>query len=122
MFDELFGKEIDDEAIEWRPYIDVIDADEEFIVSAEVPGLEKEDIQLVFNNNVLTISGERKNLALGKCYLYHECYVGTFKRTIKIPGAIAQDKISANYQNGILLVHLPKAHDEKSQDVKINIS
>jgi HSP20 family protein len=70
---------------------------------------------------MLSISGERKKIATEKSYFRAECFYGHFKRSVKIHGEIAQNKITASYQDGILLVHLPKKHGDKSKDIEINI-
>ncbi|MCU0645968.1 MAG: Hsp20/alpha crystallin family protein [bacterium] len=121
LFEELFGSESFDKGESWRPLIDLIESDEEFIVSAELPGMEKKDIKINFHENMLSIRGERKKIATEKSYFRAECFYGPFKRSIKIPGEIAQNKITASYQDGILLVHLPKKHGDKSKDIEINI-
>lgn len=121
LFEDIFAKEPYDSDSKWKPLIDLIESDAEFIVATELPGMEKQDIKLNFYDNTLTLSGERKKIAEEKNYLRIESYYGPFKRSIKIPGDILQNKITANYQNGILLVHLPKKQDKKSEEMKIKI-
>jgi HSP20 family protein len=122
LFEEILGKEPFDKGEIWKPFIDLIELDEEFIVSAEIPGMEKKDIKVNFNESTLELSGERKRFTEEKRYFRSECYYGPFNRSIKIPGEIEQNNITANYQNGILLIHLPKKQDSTSNEIKIDIS
>lgn len=119
--EEILGKESFDKGAIWKPLIDLIELDEKFIISAEIPGMDKKDIKINFNEGTLELSGERKRFTDDKRYFRSECYYGPFRRSLKIPGEIQQDKITANYQNGILLVHLPKKQNSTSNKIKIDI-
>jgi HSP20 family protein len=97
-----------------------------YTITAELPGLTENDVKVNFTNGVLTISGEkaeqhgtREN---GLKYHIWERKAGTFQRSFPFPGLIAEDKIVADFTNGLLNIHLPKVPEEqeKTRSIKIN--
>ena len=97
-----------------------------YTISAELPGLTENDVKVDFTNGVLTISGEKTeehtNKENGLKYHIWERKAGTFQRSFPFPGLIAEDKIVADFKNGVLNIHLPKAPEEqeKTRSIKIN--
>jgi HSP20 family protein len=105
----------------WAPLVDVYEDDGNFVIHAEIPGLNKDDIELHLENRTLTIRGERK---LDKSYNpdnYHqrERFHGRFARAFTLPSTIAQDKISASFKDGLLEVVLPKADEVKPKLIPV---
>lgn len=97
----------------FTPKVDIAETEKEFEVQVHVPGLKKDDIKIDLNENQLVISGERKlkNEKSEKNFRSVESYYGSFSRSFHVPEIVNQDKIDANYSDGILYVTLPK--DEK---------
>ncbi len=106
---------------EQYPLMNVFDANEEFVVTVELPGVKKEDIHLTVDNGMLTISGERKTVATPDKaqWLRNEIRTGEFSRVIELPRQVNAGQISAELSNGILRVVLPKAEEAKPRDIKI---
>ncbi|HET6969675.1 MAG TPA: Hsp20/alpha crystallin family protein [Phenylobacterium sp.] len=99
-----------------RPDIDVEENEQAYVVSAELPGLSEQDIELNLHDNALTISGEkkseRKEEKAGRRYT--ERSFGRFERTIPFPAEVDSDRVDASFRNGVLTVTLPK--NEKARD------
>lgn len=103
------------------PLMNVFDNANEFVVTAELPGVRKEDIHLTVDNGLLTISGERKMPATPEKaeWLRNEIRAGDFSRVVELPRQVNANQISAELSNGILRVVLPKAEEAKPREVKI---
>ena len=97
----------------FNPSTDVAETEKAYEIQLAVPGMKKEDFQLELNENYLTIRGERKFNEEKKDKNFHsiETHYGSFSRSFRVPENVEASKISANYNNGILEVTLPK--DEK---------
>ncbi|HEY3402930.1 MAG TPA: Hsp20/alpha crystallin family protein [Ohtaekwangia sp.] len=100
-------------AYSFVPRVDIIEAEKAFEIHVAVPGMNKEDFKLDLNDNLLTISGERKFTKEKKDNNFHsiETQYGTFSRSFSLPENVDAGKISAAYNNGILEITVPK--DEK---------
>lgn len=100
--------------------VDVYQDDNNVIIKSTIAGVEPEDIDIAFDNDLITIRGKRKrDLAVDEeNYFYQECYWGSFSRSIILPVDIKEDKIKATIRNGVLTITLPKA---KKQDVDIEV-
>ena len=108
---------------EWSPPVDIAEDDKEYTVKAELPGLNKENIKLTVENGVLSITGERKVEKEEKNKKYHriERSYGTFTRTFALPDDASADKVSAEFKDGVLKVHLPKEEKAKSKSVEVKV-
>jgi HSP20 family protein len=95
---------------EWMPVMDVVENAEEYIVRLEAPGIHKENLDINLVGEILTITGKREMVpdAEGGGYLVRERVIGKFARTIRLPLPIAEKKVTAEYRDGVLVVHLPK--------------
>jgi len=104
------------------PVMDVVEKENETFVVAELPGVKKEEIKITFENNVLTISGSRKpNEFDDKANLIlHELRSGDFSRSVKFGNDVDTTKMSAEMNNGILTITLPKAESVKARVININ--
>lgn len=102
-----------EETAKWyTPRVDVVDRAEEVLVRAEVPGVEKEDLDIDVSGRLLTVSGERRwedRREEGE-YFRSEIACGAFSRTIRLPEDVEIDKAKAEFKEGILAIHLPKTH------------
>ena len=109
---------------EWAPLVDITEDDKEYLVKAELPEVKKEDIKLSVDNDVLTITGERKFEKEEKGKKYHrvERSYGSYARSFTLPEDADAEKIAADYKDGLLAVHVPKTKQSKPKaiDVKIN--
>jgi HSP20 family protein len=95
--------------------------EDEEVVTAALPGLKPEDVDLAIVNDVLTVSGERKNQAPEGEIRYHrrERVEGKFSRSIQLSFPVDSDKVTAAYENGILTVHLPRAEADKPRKITV---
>jgi HSP20 family protein len=107
----------------FQPRVDLSETDAELKVSAELPGLREEDIDLSLSNDALTIKGEKKEEKEEKTQGYYrvERHYGSFERTIPLPCEIESDKVDASFKNGVLTVTLPKSAKAQNALTKIAI-
>ncbi|MGW8224642.1 MAG: Hsp20/alpha crystallin family protein [Anaerolineales bacterium] len=108
----------------WSVALDVVESEDEYLVKASVPGINPEDLEITFEDNRLTIKGEVKEESEVNEARYHlrERRFGTFSRSIKMPSGIDSDKIEANYEKGVLELHLPKVEEVKPKKIAIKTS
>ena len=97
------------------PRLDMSETDEKIVVTAELPGLEEKDVELLWNDNVLTIKGHKKAEREEKeeGYTYSERSYGSFERRIPIDSEVVSDKLDATFKNGVLTVTLPNPEARK---------
>jgi HSP20 family protein len=105
----------------WSPAVDIFETENEIMVKAELPGVERKDITLSLDNNVLTLKGERRFEKETRQENYHriERAYGGFQRAFSIPAIVEEDKIRADYKDGILTIALPKKEPVKPKQIKI---
>jgi HSP20 family protein len=97
--------------VAWMPVFDLSETDKEYVVRLEVPGVHRENLDITLRENVLTITGKREQVQVQdglESYLWKEREFGRFVRAMRLPSLVAENKIEATYQDGVLLVHLPK--------------
>jgi HSP20 family protein len=106
----------------WVPAVDLYENKEDLVVTAELPGLKKEDIDLSLNEDNLTIAGERKEeKQSGENESQRaERFYGRFQRTISLPKKVDVGAIKAAYKDGVLTVTLPKAAEAKPRQIEVN--
>jgi HSP20 family protein len=105
------------------PRVDVSETDDAYEVVAELPGLEEKDVDVLLDRNMLTLKGEKRaeREQRDKNYYLAERSFGSFRRSIPLPVEIDQDKVEANFKNGVLTVRLPKAEQARSQAKRIEV-
>ena len=91
------------------PSVEVSETDKDVKVTAELPGLEEKDVEVLLAEGVLTIRGEKKSETEDKDRHYSERYYGRFERRVALPGEVDEDKVQASFKNGILTVTMPKS-------------
>src|SRR5262245_16868162 len=99
----------------WSPPVDVFDNKDEIVLKAELPGLGPDDIDIEVDDNVLTVKGERKfeeKVEEGRYYRLERAY-GSFARSLTLPQGVKTEAISADFKDGVLEVHVPKADEGK---------
>lgn len=107
----------------FSPRIDMSESEKELKVSAELPGLDENDIEVSLAQNALTISGEKKEEKEDKGWNYYrmERSYGSFQRTIPLPYEVEGDKVEAAFKKGVLTITLPKTAEAQKQTKKISI-
>jgi len=115
--------EADGKAIEWAPTTDISETEKEYLVKAELPGVEREDVNVTVERGVLTIKGERRQEKEEKGEKQHriERMYGTFFRSFSLPENAAAGDIRAESKDGVLFVHIPKVKIEKAKAVQIKV-
>ena len=103
------------------PHTDVVENDQEYRVTAELPGLEEKGIDLTFQDGVLTLKGEKK-VEHDEGARYTERYFGRFQRSVGLGTDVDEDKVSASFKNGVLTVVLPKTAEAESKVKRISIN
>jgi HSP20 family protein len=105
----------------WYPACDVFEDKDAVKIVAELPGVQPEDVKLSLENNLLTIRGEKKQEAEERSERVHryERSYGTFERAFVLPSTVDGDKISAQYQNGILTILVPKAERARPREIPV---
>ena len=120
MFSDFFGTENVNRG--WAPAVDIYTTQEnEFVIQAELPAMKREDIGVTFENNVLTLRGERKfeNEENRHNYQRVERFYGTFSRSFNVPGTVDASRITASYKDGVLTVRLPQREEAKPKQITV---
>jgi len=124
LFDDMFPEireGVDTGLMEWRPMVDTYEKDDAIIVNAELPGVKKDDISIDVKNNILTISGERKDEeeVNEDNYFRKERFYGKFQRSFTLPENVDPDKVDAAYKDGVLEVKIPKTDEGSTKKIEI---
>jgi len=106
----------------WVPPVDVAETQESILVRAEVPGISQKDIQIEFENGLLTIRGERA-IEKTDAMTWHrvERTYGNFSRSFTLPRSVDPEKITANYRDGVLEISVPKREEAKPKQIRISV-
>lgn len=117
----LTGRQFTDRPAAWGLAVDVAENDDEFTVQASLPGVDPSDIDITLEDNILSIAGEVKEEEEieGKAYHIRERRYGQFRRSISLPTRVEVEAIEADYADGVLTVHVPKAEDVKPKKISI---
>ena len=107
----------------WLPPMDLIETDDHFVLRADLPGLSEEDVAIEFEDNVLTVAGERKTEHEDEREGYYrmERSFGQFRRSLTLPDGVDADGISAAFDKGVLEVRIPKPEERKPRRVAIQV-
>lgn len=107
----------------WRPSLDVAETKDKLIVTAEIPGMGAEDIDISVSGDTLTIKGEKKQEREEREENYHlsETRYGAFSRSIRLPAEIDEKGVDATYKKGILKIALPKKEGTKPKKIKVKV-
>ena len=121
MFDSVFGGE-SLAGSAWLPPVDIFESPtHDVIVKVEVPGMKREDIKVTFENNVLTLEGERNAAAEVKREQYHrlERSYGAFRRSFTMPASVDGNRVQAAYADGVLTITFPQRPEAKPRQIEI---
>ena len=110
--------------VTWRPSVDIVEHDDNVLIRADMPGLEKSNIKVVVNDGLLTIEGTRSEQRneKSKGFVRSERFVGNFARSFNLPAWADASRIDANYKNGVLEVTVPKTEKARPKEIDITIS
>jgi HSP20 family protein len=108
---------------QWSPLVDITEDEKEYLIKAELPDMKKEDVRLTVENDVVAISGERtfEKEEKGKKYHRVERAYGSFVRSFTLPEDADGSKVSADFKDGMLQVHLPKSQKAKPKTIEIKV-
>jgi len=125
-FERVFGMPMRRALVEtrgWGPLVEMVDKEDEILLKVELPGVKKGDIRVSVTGDVLTLEGERKQEAEVKEEDYYCCErsYGKFYREITLPAGINREKISSEYKDGVLEIHMPKAEEAKPKEIEIKV-
>ena len=133
MMDDFFGRRLrpwwpdrwfrGDELEVRAPAVDLFEEKDDIVVKAELPGMEKDNIEVNLTDNTLTIKGEKKKEEEVKEENYYRCEraYGSFVRNIELPKSVHADKVKASFKNGILEVRIPKTEEAKTKEIKVKV-
>ena len=110
---------------DWSPRVDIVEDENEYLIKADLPAVDKRDVKVTVEDGVLTVSGERKSEKTeendGKTYHRVERVYGSFTRRFNVPEEVDPTKVKATYNDGVLEVHLPKAPEAKPKSFDIKV-
>jgi HSP20 family protein len=107
----------------WAPAVDIFENEHELVVKADLPDIDPKELDIRVENNVLTIRGERKfeREVKEENYLRVERAYGSFARSFTLANTVNAEAIHADYQNGVLTLHVPKREEAKPKQIKVNV-
>jgi HSP20 family protein len=108
---------------DWVPSVDVSETDGDYQIKAEIPDVKKEDVKVTVEDGVLTIQGERKQEKEEKGKKYHrvERSYGSFVRSFTLPDLVDEEKVKAEFKDGVLNLHLPKSEKAKPKAIEVTV-
>jgi HSP20 family protein len=121
LFDAFFGAERE-QGRRWVPPVDLVEAEDHFVLKADLPGLSEEDVAIEVQDGTLTISGERsaEHESHERGWYRIERSFGSFNRSLTLPDGVDADAISARFDRGVLEVRIPKPEERKPRRVEIH--
>ena len=120
VFDAFFGQT--DQARRWVPPMDLVEAEDHFVLKADLPGLTEEDVNIEIQDGTLTISGQRnaEHEEREKGWYRIERAFGSFNRSLTLPDGVDADRIEASFSHGVLEVRIPKPEERKPRRISIS--
>jgi HSP20 family protein len=108
---------------EWAPTIDIAETDDEIVVTAELPGVTQDNVDITITEDVLTLKGEKREEKEVKEKNYHrvERSYGSFQRSVTLPAGVLADQAKASYKDGVLHINISKSEEAKPKQIKINV-
>jgi len=109
---------------EWAPMVDIVEDEKEYLIKAELPEVQKDDVKVTVENGTLTISGERKAEREQKGRRFHrvERFYGRFERSFSIPDDAEANDVKAEFKDGVLRVHLAKSEKARPKQIEVKVS
>jgi HSP20 family protein len=124
LFNDSFRRTDEEASLSaWAPAVDVYETEHELVVKADLPEADPKDLDIRVENNILTISGERKfeKKVNEENYLRVERSYGSFTRSFTLANTVNPEAIKADYQNGVLTLSIPKREEAKPKQIKVNV-
>ncbi|PLV59111.1 Hsp20/alpha crystallin family protein [Thermotoga sp. KOL6] len=123
LFEDFFRSDLRPAAEAFAPDMDVYETDDEVVVEVEIPGIDRKDVKITVEENILKISGEKKveREQKGKNYYFVERSAGKFERAIRLPDYVDVEKIKAEYKNGVLTIRIPKKEERKKRVIEVEV-
>ncbi len=120
---DVVGGSFFDPSVEWLPGMDVMEDNDKFTITVELPGMKKDDVKITFRENTLVIEGEKKREEEKKDLNFHrvERHFGKFRRTFTLPTRVDDGKIDAKFKDGVLTITLPKAEEVKPKAIEVKV-
>ncbi|MBI5019808.1 MAG: Hsp20/alpha crystallin family protein [Ignavibacteriales bacterium] len=105
------------------PVVDIIERENEYNIKVELPGVEKKDVKITVQDDVLTIKGEKRqeNERKGDNYHHVERSYGIFQRSFPLPTSVQGEKIDASFENGVLSLTIPKLEEAKPKEIEVKL-
>lgn len=124
LFDGFFGRRqvpANGYSRRWVPAMDLVETEDQLVLRSDLPGLDRDDIEIEIKDNVLTVSGERKaeHEQRGEGFHRVERSFGRFARSLDLPRGVAADSIQASFDRGVLEVRIPKPEERKPTRIEI---
>ena len=125
LFSTNLTRSFDDQGIgrgAWAPSVDIYENKDQIVLEAELPGMNQDDFDLAIENNVITLRGERKFEKTEETDNYHrvERSYGAFTRSFTLPQTVSPEEATAEYNNGVLRVTLPKREETKARRIQVS--
>ena len=126
LFDEpflpAFWREDDSHLMNWRPAVDIYEEEDRIVIKAELPGVDKKDIEVDLNDRLLTLKGERsyENEVKEENYHRKERTYGKFHRSFTLPADLDPEKIKADFKDGILKIEIPKPEEQTPRKITVH--
>lgn len=121
--DRIFDEVVNQNSGTFVPTLNVSETDQTFEISVALPGMSRDDVEIHYENDVLTISGERKwkheEAENGRRYHRVESGYGTFSRSLPLPNFVDSDQISAEFENGELIITAPKLKEKAGKKIEV---
>ena len=118
LMDEIVRNWTGNRVTGFTPYMDVRETDDEYLVMVDLPGVKPEDVNIEVSDQVLTVSGARAPFETGEAQVVERPY-GSFVRTVTLPKGVEEDKIVADYHDGVLEVRVPKPAEHRPTKIAI---
>ena len=121
LFNTLLAPESGSRSQRWAPAMDLVEADDHYVLHADLPGMSEDDVSIEINDNVLTLSGERRDEQEHRGQGWHrvERTFGRFSRSLALPEGVNADAIEAAFDKGVLEIRIPKPEERKPRRVQI---
>jgi HSP20 family protein len=109
---------------EWAPVVDITEDEQEYLIKADLPEVQREEVKVTVENGVLVLSGQRRLEKENKNRKYHrvERSYGSFVRSFSLPDDADSDKVNAEFKEGVLKLHIPKSESARTRQIEVKIS
>ena len=121
MFENFFHDNFVTDSTSFNPPVDMVENDENYLITVELPGLSKDDVNMTIKDNMMTISGSKKNRYESENDSMHriESSFGSFSRSFRLPKSIDRENVKANFESGVLSISMPKVEEAKPTEIEI---